>query len=71
MLAISQSGHYLGTIELTQDLTPLRALQGERRLLQYESSTAINKPRQKLPKQLSSFVYYKELFPWQSLQRVI
>ncbi len=26
---------YLGTLELTQDLTPLRALEGERRLLQY------------------------------------
>ncbi len=24
---------YLGTVELTQDLTPLRALEGERRLL--------------------------------------
>ena len=35
-------GHYLGTVELTQDLTPLRALEGERRLLQYESSAAIN-----------------------------
>lgn len=31
-------GRYLGTVELTQDLTPLRALEGERRLLQYESS---------------------------------
>ncbi len=28
-------GTYLGTLELTQDLTTLRALQGERRLLQY------------------------------------
>jgi len=35
-------GRYLGTVELTQDLTPLRALQGERRLLQYESSAAVN-----------------------------
>jgi DUF438 domain-containing protein len=25
-------------VELTQDLTPLRALQGERRLLEYDSS---------------------------------
>jgi len=31
-------GAYLGTVELTQDLTPLRALQGERRLLEYEST---------------------------------
>jgi DUF438 domain-containing protein len=31
-------GAYLGTVELTQDLTPLRALQGERRLLEYESN---------------------------------
>ena len=34
----NSDGGYLGTLELTQDLTPLRALQGERRLLQYESS---------------------------------
>ena len=30
-------GAYLGTVELTQDLTPLRAFQGERRVLEYES----------------------------------
>jgi len=35
-------GHYLGTVELTQDLTPLRALQGERRLLEYDSPAAAN-----------------------------
>lgn len=35
-------GKYLGTVELTQDLTPLRALQGERRLLAYESSAVAN-----------------------------
>lgn len=29
------AGTYLGTVELTQDIAPLRALQGERRLLQY------------------------------------
>ena len=29
-------GKYLGTLELTQDLTQLRALAGERRLLEYE-----------------------------------
>ena len=29
--------HYLGTLEVTQDLTPLRALQGERRLLEYSA----------------------------------
>jgi DUF438 domain-containing protein len=33
-----EDGRYLGTVELTQDLAPLRALQGERRLLEYESS---------------------------------
>jgi len=31
----SETGEYLGTVELTQDLAPLRRLQGERRLLQY------------------------------------
>lgn len=30
-----QLRRYLGTVELTQDIAPLRALQGERRLLQY------------------------------------
>jgi uncharacterized protein len=30
-------GKYLGTLELTQDIAPLRALQGERRLLEYLS----------------------------------
>jgi DUF438 domain-containing protein len=34
----NSDGVYLGTVELTQDLTPLRALQGERRLLEYDSS---------------------------------
>lgn len=34
----NSEGAYLGTVELTQDLTPLQALQGERRLLEYESS---------------------------------
>jgi hypothetical protein len=29
-------GEYLGTLEVTQDLTPLRALSGERRLLAYD-----------------------------------
>lgn len=31
------AGAYLGTLEVTQDLTRLRALQGERRLLAYDS----------------------------------
>lgn len=30
------NGNYLGTLEVTQDLTEARALQGERRLLEYE-----------------------------------
>jgi DUF438 domain-containing protein len=30
-----KEGRYLGTVELTQDIAPLRALTGERRLLQY------------------------------------
>jgi DUF438 domain-containing protein len=32
------AGAYLGTLEVTQDLTRLRALQGERRLLQYDEA---------------------------------
>ena len=31
-----EGGTYLGTLEVTQDLTPLRALDGEQRLLQWE-----------------------------------
>jgi DUF438 domain-containing protein len=38
----TEDGRYLGTVELTQNLTPLRALQGERRLLEYESSAVTN-----------------------------
>ena len=34
-------GEYLGTLEVTQDLTDLRALEGERRLLTYDSAAAI------------------------------
>ena len=34
------AGTYLGTLEVTQDLTRLRALQGERRLLAYEAPDA-------------------------------
>lgn len=30
----------LGTLEVTKDLTPLRELQGERRLLQYDAPSA-------------------------------
>lgn len=30
-----KGGTYLGTVELTQDIAPLRALEGERRLLEY------------------------------------
>jgi len=33
----NSAGDYLGTVELTQDLAPLRALSGERRLLAYDS----------------------------------
>jgi hypothetical protein len=35
-------GKYLGTVELTQDLGPLRQLCGERRLLAYESTAETN-----------------------------
>jgi DUF438 domain-containing protein len=33
-------GRYLGTLEVTQDLTALRRLEGERRLLHYEQASA-------------------------------
>lgn len=36
----SPGGEYLGTLELTQDLAPLRKLEGERRLLQYDGASA-------------------------------
>ena len=35
-------GRYLGTVELTQDLSPLPALEGERRLLEYEGAAVAN-----------------------------
>jgi uncharacterized protein len=35
-----REGKYLGTLELTQDVAPLKALSGERRLLSYEGSKA-------------------------------
>jgi DUF438 domain-containing protein len=34
-------GKYLGTLEVTQDLTRLRSLTGERRLLQYDEAEAV------------------------------
>ncbi len=37
----NSSGGYLGTLEVTQDLTRLRSLQGERRLLQYDEPIAV------------------------------
>lgn len=33
----SEEGEYLGTLEVTQDLSRLRALEGERRLLEYDT----------------------------------
>ncbi|MBI2838227.1 MAG: DUF438 domain-containing protein [Acidobacteria bacterium] len=35
-----QKGEYLGTLEVTQDLTRLRTLEGERRLLEYDAAEA-------------------------------
>jgi DUF438 domain-containing protein len=35
-----EDNRYLGTLEVTQDLTRLRTLEGERRLLQFESEAA-------------------------------
>ena len=32
----SDQGNYLGTLEVTQDLTEIRELKGERRLLTYD-----------------------------------
>ena len=34
-----QQGEYLGTLEVTQDLTKIRALEGERRLLEYDTAS--------------------------------
>jgi DUF438 domain-containing protein len=34
----NEKGQYLGTLEVTQDLTHIRTLEGERRLLEYESA---------------------------------
>jgi len=35
-----EDGGYLGTLEVTQNVSPIRELSGERRLLQYENSVA-------------------------------
>lgn len=39
--AVREDGRYLGTLEVTQDLTRLRQLEGERRLLQYDTEPAL------------------------------
>lgn len=36
-----EAGAYLGTLEVTQDLTRLRALEGDRRLLEYDAPTQV------------------------------
>lgn len=36
----NDAGEYLGTLEVTQDVTVIRALEGERRLLEYDSERA-------------------------------
>jgi DUF438 domain-containing protein len=35
-----EEGAYLGTLEVTQNVSPIRALSGERRLLEYEHEMA-------------------------------
>lgn len=40
----SETGEYLGCLEVTQDVTAIRALQGERRLLQYDSPEEVGAP---------------------------
>ncbi|HNR02678.1 MAG TPA: DUF438 domain-containing protein [Anaerolineaceae bacterium] len=39
----NDTGHYLGTLEVTQDVTGIRALEGERRLLAYDAASETNK----------------------------
>ncbi|HEX2866639.1 MAG TPA: DUF438 domain-containing protein [Ignavibacteriales bacterium] len=39
----SEENEYLGTLEVTQDLTRLRALEGERRILSYDENTETEK----------------------------
>ena len=46
-----REGKYLGTLELTQDVAPLKALSGERRLLSYE----VQRPGHNLSPQVSAF----------------
>jgi DUF438 domain-containing protein len=36
----NEQGEYLGTLEVTQDLTEARSLEGERRLLMYDGEAA-------------------------------
>lgn len=42
-------GKYLGTLEVTQDLTDLRKLEGERRLLEYDSAPAAESEQEVTP----------------------
>ena len=42
----SESGAYLGTLEVTQDISGLRAIEGERRLLMYDETPEITLPFQ-------------------------
>jgi DUF438 domain-containing protein len=39
-----EAGKYIGTLEVTQDITRLRALEGERRLLEYDDTPAAPAP---------------------------
>jgi len=39
----NDTGDYLGTLEVTQDVTGIRALEGERRLLAYDAASETNK----------------------------
>lgn len=38
-----EKGEYLGTLEVTQDVSEIRSLEGERRLLAYDDSEAITR----------------------------
>jgi DUF438 domain-containing protein len=40
----SEAGAYLGTLEVTQDVGPIRALEGERRLLEYQEPVPAGAP---------------------------
>ena len=55
-------GGYLGTLEVTQDLTEVRSLEGERRLLTYDRDAGVD--RWKSPRRANCSMFWKPTRNW-------